>query len=236
MSFPILENTAKSGRHTTFFLSCGEAKATPIIFVHGWPELSISWRGAIAGLRRPRVSRHRAGYARLRAFERLPAPRGLRARKETVADMVELFWPRSAPRRRSGSAMTGARRSSGRSHRTSRDPCHGVACLCVPYQPGGLRGRDPSFRWRIGPSIPGPISSPWRSGTTRCSIAKVSPQPSPGVPNAMPSRTPLQRALPRRRSIRQGQAGAHRFHSRQRRLLWPGRQTGARSAARLRPS
>ncbi len=48
MSFPILEHVAKSARHTTFFLSCGAAQATPIIFLHGWPELSISWRGQLS--------------------------------------------------------------------------------------------------------------------------------------------------------------------------------------------
>lgn len=44
MTFPVLEHVAKSARHTTFYLSCGAANATPIIFLHGWPELSISWR------------------------------------------------------------------------------------------------------------------------------------------------------------------------------------------------
>ena len=41
---PINEHTTRSERHTTFYLACGEPDATPIIFVHGWPELSISWR------------------------------------------------------------------------------------------------------------------------------------------------------------------------------------------------
>ena len=33
-----------SERHTSHFLSAGPESGTPIIFVHGWPELSISWR------------------------------------------------------------------------------------------------------------------------------------------------------------------------------------------------
>ena len=33
-----------TARHTTHYLSAGVPGATPIIFVHGWPELSISWR------------------------------------------------------------------------------------------------------------------------------------------------------------------------------------------------
>src|SRR4029453_3923070 len=31
-------------RHTTAYLSCGAEDAPLIVFVHGWPELSISWR------------------------------------------------------------------------------------------------------------------------------------------------------------------------------------------------
>ena len=41
--FPVTEHVAKSTRHTTFNLSCGAAGAPLMIFVHGWPELSISW-------------------------------------------------------------------------------------------------------------------------------------------------------------------------------------------------
>src|SRR5438093_5430939 len=44
MSFAITEHIAKSARHTTFYLACGDAHRPVIIFVHGWPELSISWR------------------------------------------------------------------------------------------------------------------------------------------------------------------------------------------------
>ena len=44
MTLPVLEHVAKSKRHTSFYLACGAPQATPIIFLHGWPELSISWR------------------------------------------------------------------------------------------------------------------------------------------------------------------------------------------------
>src|SRR6266508_7030340 len=44
MSFPVTEHIAKSARHTAFYLACGDAHRPVIIFVHGWPELSISWR------------------------------------------------------------------------------------------------------------------------------------------------------------------------------------------------
>ena len=44
MIFPVTEHIAKSQRHSSFYLACGVSDATPIIFLHGWPELSISWR------------------------------------------------------------------------------------------------------------------------------------------------------------------------------------------------
>ncbi|NDG41772.1 MAG: alpha/beta fold hydrolase, partial [Betaproteobacteria bacterium] len=44
MTFPITEHTLKTGRHTTGYLECGASDAPLLVFVHGWPELSISWR------------------------------------------------------------------------------------------------------------------------------------------------------------------------------------------------
>jgi pimeloyl-ACP methyl ester carboxylesterase len=40
----VTEHTATSGRHTTFYLAAGPEDGPLLIFVHGWPELSISWR------------------------------------------------------------------------------------------------------------------------------------------------------------------------------------------------
>ncbi len=42
--FGITEHIVRTGRHTTFYLACGAEEAPPIVFVHGWPELAISWR------------------------------------------------------------------------------------------------------------------------------------------------------------------------------------------------
>ena len=47
MTTAILEHVAKSPRHTTFYLAAGPEAATPMIFVHGWPELSRSWPGSL---------------------------------------------------------------------------------------------------------------------------------------------------------------------------------------------
>ena len=40
----ITDNVIRTARHTSFYLAAGPESGTPIIFVHGWPELSISWR------------------------------------------------------------------------------------------------------------------------------------------------------------------------------------------------
>lgn len=42
--FPTTEHTFQSARHTTGYLACGMESAPLLIFLHGWPELSLSWR------------------------------------------------------------------------------------------------------------------------------------------------------------------------------------------------
>src|SRR5689334_17958375 len=44
MSLSVTENTLETSRHTTFYLACGPEDGPLMIFVHGWPELSLSWR------------------------------------------------------------------------------------------------------------------------------------------------------------------------------------------------
>ena len=41
---PTTEHTAKSERHTTFYLAAGPENGPLVILLHGWPELSVSWR------------------------------------------------------------------------------------------------------------------------------------------------------------------------------------------------
>ena len=43
-----LENTYQNDRHKTFYLSAGKENNKKIYFIHGWPELSISWRHQLA--------------------------------------------------------------------------------------------------------------------------------------------------------------------------------------------
>ena len=40
----ITEHTFKTDRHESFYLACGPEDGPPMVFVHGWPELSLSWR------------------------------------------------------------------------------------------------------------------------------------------------------------------------------------------------
>jgi pimeloyl-ACP methyl ester carboxylesterase len=63
----VLEGVARSSRHTSFYLSCGPADGTPIVFVHGWPDLSLSWRSQLpifGGLGFRAVAPDMRGYGR----------------------------------------------------------------------------------------------------------------------------------------------------------------------------
>jgi pimeloyl-ACP methyl ester carboxylesterase len=136
MSFPILEHVAKTPRHATFFLSCGAARATPIIFLHGWPELSISWREQLpvfAGLGFRAVAPDMRGYGRSSVYPRHEEY----ALEAIVADMIELIDGLGAEKaiwvgHDWGSPVVW----SIAQHHPER--CHGVANLCVPYQPEGF--------------------------------------------------------------------------------------------------
>src|SRR5262249_33767028 len=73
MSSPVLENVVKTSRHTTFYLSCGAADAPLMVFVHGWPELSISWRHQLpcfADLGFRAVAPDMRGYGRSSVYSR----------------------------------------------------------------------------------------------------------------------------------------------------------------------
>ena len=50
----ITEHVTRTARHTSFYLAAGPSDGPLIIFLHGWPELAISWRHqlpAMAALR-----------------------------------------------------------------------------------------------------------------------------------------------------------------------------------------
>jgi hypothetical protein len=87
--FPVTDHVVKTPRHTSFYLACGEACA-PMIFVHGWPELSISWRHQLpcfAALGFRAIAPDMRGYGRSSVHPRHEDY----ALEHIVADMIELL-------------------------------------------------------------------------------------------------------------------------------------------------
>lgn len=140
MAYPVTENVAKTGRHSTFYLACGAESAPLIIFVHGWPELSISWRHQLpcfASLGFRAIAPDMRGYGRTSLYSRHEDY----ALEHIVKDMVDLLdglgrqqalwvghdW---------GSMVVW----SLASHHAQR--CAGVVSLCVPYFSQGIVAKN----------------------------------------------------------------------------------------------
>jgi pimeloyl-ACP methyl ester carboxylesterase len=136
MTFEVTEHVARSERHTTFYLACGAPDGVPLIFIHGWPELSISWRHQLACFARlgfRAIAPDMRGYGRSSTY---PNHQDY-ALEHAVADMLELLD--SLGRNRAiwvghdwGSPVVW----SLASHHPER--CFGVANLCVPYLSRGF--------------------------------------------------------------------------------------------------
>ncbi len=135
--FPVTEHTFATARHKTFFLACGAPEAPPIIFVHGWPELSLSWRHQLpcfASLGFRAIAPDMRGYGRSANYARHEDY----ALEHIVEDMLELLSSLGHERaiwvgHDWGSPVVW----SLASHHADR--CRAVASLCVPYLPGGFR-------------------------------------------------------------------------------------------------
>src|SRR4051812_13333912 len=133
----ITDNVVKTARHTSFYLAAGPENGTPMIFVHGWPELSISWRHQLpvfAGLGLRAIAPDMRGYGRSSTYPRHEDY----ALELMVADMIELLDSLGAEKaiwvgHDWGSPVVWA---IAQSH---PDRVHGVASLCVPYMPDGFR-------------------------------------------------------------------------------------------------
>jgi len=133
--FPITEHALKTARHTTFYLACGASEAPLLIFVHGWPELSHSWRHQLpvfAALGFRAVAPDMRGYGR----STVHLQRSAYSLEEITADMIELLDGLG----RSKAIWVGHDWGSMvvwaiASHHPER--CEGVANLCVPYMPNG---------------------------------------------------------------------------------------------------
>lgn len=136
MTFPVTEHTVKSARHTTAYLACGAETAPLLVFVHGWPELAISWRHqlpAFAALGFRCIAPDMRGYGRSSTYTRHEDF----AQEAIVADMLELL------------AALGREKAVWIGHDWGSpvvwnmaahhpDKVVGVASLCVPYLAEGF--------------------------------------------------------------------------------------------------
>jgi pimeloyl-ACP methyl ester carboxylesterase len=134
--FPITDHAVKTPRHTSFYLACGARDGTPVIFLHGWPELSISWRHqlpCLAALGFRAIAPDMRGYGRSTVHPR----REDYALEHIVTDMIELLDNLGYERAIWVGHDWGSPVVWGiASHCPER--CHGVASLCVPYFPRGF--------------------------------------------------------------------------------------------------
>jgi pimeloyl-ACP methyl ester carboxylesterase len=128
---PITEHTVKTSRHTSFYLAAGPEDGPLVIFVHGWPELSISWRHqlpTLASLGFRAIAPDMRGYGRSSVYN----THGDYAQEHIVSDMLELLDSLG----REKAVWVGHDWGSPvvwnlASHHPDR--CHAVANLCVPY-------------------------------------------------------------------------------------------------------
>lgn len=133
---PVTEHVCKSARHTTHYLAAGLADGPLIVFVHGWPELAISWREQIdcfAALGFRVVAPDMRGYGRSTVHPR----QSDYAMEEITRDMLELLGHLG----RDTAVWVGHDWGAPvvwniASHHADR--CRGVAALCVPYFPSGF--------------------------------------------------------------------------------------------------
>lgn len=136
MKFGITEHTFSNERHSTFYLACGPEDGPLVIFVHGWPELSRSWRHQLPCFGRlgfRAVAPDMRGYGNSRNYPRHEDY----AVEHSVRDMLDLLD--SLGRKRAlwvghdwGSPVVWSLASHHPQH------CLGVVNLCVPYLASGF--------------------------------------------------------------------------------------------------
>jgi pimeloyl-ACP methyl ester carboxylesterase len=132
----VTEHFLRTPRHGTFYLSGGERGATPVVFVHGWPELGISWRGQLpvfANLGFRAIAPDMRGYGR----SDVPRRRADYALELIVHDMIELLDSIGADKAIWVGHDWGAPVVWSIAQQHS-ERCHAVANLCVPYIPEGF--------------------------------------------------------------------------------------------------
>ncbi len=85
----LLSHSFSTPRHTTHFIECGPAGGALMIFLHGWPELSLMWRAQMEAFAADGwhcVAPDLRGYGGSSA----PADNNAYTIEEVVADMAEL--------------------------------------------------------------------------------------------------------------------------------------------------
>jgi pimeloyl-ACP methyl ester carboxylesterase len=123
----------KTSRHTSFYLACGARDGPLIIFAHGWPELSHSWRHQLtvfAALGFRAIAPDMRGYGRSTVHPK----RSDYTLEAITTDMIELLESLDCDKaiwvgHDWGAPVVWALASH------NPDRCEGVAGLCVPYMP-----------------------------------------------------------------------------------------------------
>ena len=132
ISDAISEHVFTRNDHQTFYLAAGPRSGPLVVLLHGWPELSLSWRHqlpCLASLGFRAIAPDMRGYGRSSVYDRHEDY----AQERIVADMVALL------------AALGRDRAVWVGHDwgapvawniASHHPelCHAVAVLCVPYR------------------------------------------------------------------------------------------------------
>ena len=132
----IQEGRCSSERHTSFYLQSGAPGKLPVIFCHGWPELSLSWRHQLpfmAELGFHAIAPDMRGYGQ---SSQHPDVENY-AVEEMEADMIELL------------DHIGAEKAIWVGHdwgtpivwsiaQNHPERCLGVAGICVPFLPNGF--------------------------------------------------------------------------------------------------
>ena len=131
MTAAIAERVLRTERHSTYYLESGPADGPLMIFVHGWPALSIMWRDQLehfGGLGYRCIAPDMRGYGK----SSVPPRHEDYALENIVGDMVELLRGLGGERaiwvgHDWGSPVVWALASH------HPELCRGVVSLCVPY-------------------------------------------------------------------------------------------------------
>jgi soluble epoxide hydrolase / lipid-phosphate phosphatase len=127
----VTEHTVKTAEHTTFYLAAGPSDGPLMIFLHGWPELAVSWRHQLpffAAMGFRAIAPDMRGYGRSQVHPRHEDYQNALI----VADMLALLaslgqqdaiWV--------GHDLGSPIAWSLASHHPQH--CRAVASLCVPY-------------------------------------------------------------------------------------------------------